>query len=85
MPDIGLTKEKVVVGVLGGEEGLEAGGPDEAVKNAALLVDRVDGTIPAGSVDEASGLFAQQVEDNNGEPRKEEGQSERVHMLSTRK
>lgn len=29
-----------VVGVLGGEEGLEAGGPDEAVENAVFFIDR---------------------------------------------
>lgn len=36
-----LQTESLVVGVLGGQEGLEAGGPDETVEDAALLVDGV--------------------------------------------
>lgn len=36
-----LKAESLVVGVLGGQESLEAGAPDEAVEDAALLVDGV--------------------------------------------
>ena len=36
-----LKTETLVVGVLGGEEGLEAGGPDEAIEDAALLINAV--------------------------------------------
>jgi len=42
--DKGLTTletESLVVGVLGGQERLEAGTPDKSVKNTALLIDRV--------------------------------------------